>query len=91
MQKQTVKTALEGLPTPKTLDEAIQHALMIGPLCDIEERSHAVLKDFLAQKFSVAYLKAESVPGALPILEELFRVLTVRPNQPAENSPAKSD
>lgn len=85
-----VKTGFDGLPTPKTLDQAIGHTL-VGPLHELRERSHAVLKDFLAQKFSVAYLKAESVPGALPILEELFHALTVRTNQPAENSPAKRD
>lgn len=75
-----------GLPTPKTLDEAVEHALMFGPLCEIRERSYHVLKDFLAQKFSVAYVKASRDIDALEILEELFASLTIRPERPAENS-----
>lgn len=77
----------ERLPTPKTLDEAIEHALCIGPLCEIKERSYTVLKDFLAQKFGIAYMKAD--PATLAVLEQLFEALTVRPNQPAENSTLK--
>lgn len=72
-----------GLPTPKTLDEAIAHAILFGPVCEIQERSYYVLRDFLAQKFSVAYVKASRAPEALLILEELFANLT---NRPAENS-----
>ena len=84
---QAPKVKIEnGLPTPRTLDEAIEHALMVGPLCEIRERSYCVLKDFLAQKFSVAYLRASRGDDALEIMEALFASLTIRPEQPAENS-----
>lgn len=67
------------LGTPKTLDEAVEHAICIGPLCEVRERSYHVLKDFLAQRFGVAYLNADE--KTIEVLQELFEQLTQRPNK----------
>jgi hypothetical protein len=73
---------LKGVPmkdstgTPKTLDEAIEHAICIGPLYEVKNRSYFVLKDFMAQKFGVAYLGAS--PETLEVLQDLFKQLTQR-------------
>lgn len=65
--------------TPKTLDEAVEHAICIGPLREVRERSYHVFKDFLAQKFGVAYLNAS--PETLEVLQDLFDQLTQRPTK----------
>lgn len=69
--------------TPKSLDEAVMHALCIGPLSEVQERTYHVMRDFLSQKFSIAYLKLEANPEALQIVEQLFAACTERP---AKNS-----
>jgi len=63
--------------TPKTLDEAIMNAICIGPMNEVQERSYHVLRDFMAQKFSVAYLKTDD-PQAFKVLQDLFETLTAR-------------
>lgn len=63
--------------TPKTLDEAIMRALMVGPLSQIKERSYLVLKDYLAQKFGVALLLA-TTPEIESVLQVLFEEITRR-------------
>lgn len=77
-----MKTAKIEFPstigTPKNLDEAVRHAICIGPMNEIEERSYHVLKDFMAQNFGVAYLQAEGNEVALNILKDLFGRLTKR-------------
>lgn len=45
--------------TPQTLDEAIRHALCVGPLSEIHERAYFVLRDYLANRFSSYYLMAQ--------------------------------
>lgn len=74
--------------TPKTLDEAILNAVIIGPMNQIQHRAYHVMRDFLAQKFGAAYLKLSHDPDALSVVEELFEELTKRP---AENSVLKSE
>ncbi len=64
--------------TPKTLDEAIDHMIAGLSMYEMKEDGYVILKDFLAQKFGVAYMKANDNPEALKILEELFQKLTVR-------------
>lgn len=63
---------MNGLPTPKTLDEAIIHALCVGPLTEVKERIYQHIEDFLSQKFGVAYIEAGSDKQMLQILEKLF-------------------
>lgn len=65
--------------TPKTLDEAVQRAICIGPMNEIKERSYHVLKDFMAQKFSIAMAQAELAGEPTERLEALFKSLTERP------------
>lgn len=66
-----------NMPTPKTLDEAILQALMVGPLNQIRERAYLVMKDFLAQRFGVAMLK-EADPRVVSLLEDLFEEIVKR-------------
>lgn len=63
----------QTLGTPKTLQEAIDRALMIGPLSGVQERTFHAVKDFLAQKFGVAMLQNEKSQDAL---KELFEIIT---------------
>lgn len=63
--------------TPSTLDDAVTQALCVGPVSEIRDRSYCVLRDFMAQKFSVAMLKSDD-EGTTKILEDLFRELTKR-------------
>lgn len=69
---------LEDLSTPMTLDEAMTHIICIGPMSEFRERSYHTLRDFIAQKFGAAFLKAHDNQEALKIIEELFRELTKR-------------
>lgn len=62
--------------TPRTLKEAIEQAVCVGALSELEQRSFEVLKDFIAQKFMIAYLKARKDEKALKILKETFHSLT---------------
>lgn len=71
-----IETLVNG--TPKTLDEAIENFICIGPLNEMSERSYHVLRDFMAQKFGTAYLEAGDDSQMLEILERLFRALTKR-------------
>lgn len=61
--------------TPKTLDEAIALALMVGPLSEIRERAYLVLKDYLSQKFGVAMLMHTECDT---VLKNLFEDITRR-------------
>lgn len=63
------------LGTPKTFDEALAHALCVGPLREVRERSYHVFKDYLAQKFGAAMLNH---PEAEEILKTLFDDITRR-------------
>lgn len=63
------------LGTPKNLNGAIQISLMIGPPCDLNERLNSNIKDFLAQRFGAAYLRAET-DSELQTLEKLWAEIT---------------
>ncbi len=65
------------MQTPKTLDEAITNALCVGPLSELRERLYNHVKDFMAQRFGVAYLGARDAEE-LKLLESLFEGLTKR-------------
>lgn len=62
--------------TPKLLDEAILDLCSV-PLNRILELGFHIMKDFIAQKFGVAYLEVES-PEEQKRLEKLFLSLTWR-------------
>lgn len=65
--------------TPATLDEAIEDAIIMRPACTIKEHAYETLRDFAAQKFAVAYMKAEKIgPEAFQLVCELFKSLTQR-------------
>lgn len=65
----------ENIGTPKTLDEAIATAVSFGPLSGLKDRAHAILKDYLAQKFGVAMLKH---PEHSEMLKQLFETICKR-------------
>lgn len=64
--------------TPKTLDEAIEHMLCIGPMSNFKEQARAILKDFMAQKFATAYLKAGNDEKTFYAIKDLYVELTKR-------------
>jgi hypothetical protein len=73
-----MKSKERNVGTPKTLDEAIENALCIGPLSGIEERAYQHIKDFLAQKFGVAYMTYDHDKDTLDALAHLFEQVTRR-------------
>lgn len=46
--------------TPKNLKEALMVAICLRPLKDVMDDAPSIIKDFLAQKFGAALLKAEN-------------------------------
>ncbi len=65
--------------TPRTLDEAILNAITIGPLSETAERTYHIMRDFISQKFGVAYLSPECLdPKIEALLKSLFEGLTRR-------------
>lgn len=60
---------IDILGTPKTLEEAIFHILVFGPVSKIQEKAPAIIRDFLAQKFNVAMLQN---PDKADMLKALF-------------------
>lgn len=66
--------------TPKNIDELVEHIVFevtIGTADTMKDRTYAVVRDFLAQKFGAAYLKASDEFMAQD-LENLFNELTKR-------------
>lgn len=61
--------------TPKNLDQAIYGGLCVGPLCDVVDRTKAHVRDYLAQKFGVAMLKAHT-PEQEALICELWTAVT---------------
>ncbi len=45
--------------SPKNLQEAIILALMKIPMCEIESKGSGIIRDYLSQKFTAAYLAAK--------------------------------
>lgn len=73
-------------PTPKTLEEAVYRALAVGPLNMVITRTRAHVRDFIAQKFAAAYLKAES-EAELERLVELWNQITDERNDNGPTDP----
>lgn len=68
--------------TPKSLDEALalifgstKHSLAGVPFKD---QAHAIMKDFLSQRFGVAMLTATDDERLVAVLEGLFNDITKR-------------
>lgn len=57
--------------TNKSLKDAINNAARRRSLTDKEDRLHIFIKDYLAQKFTAAYIRAES-PEELARLKILW-------------------
>lgn len=71
--------AYYGSPgTPKTLAEAITLALCMGPLCEVQERSYTILKDFITEKFTIAKNFHKQEPTTVALLNILLEELTKR-------------
>lgn len=75
---------IDILGTPKTLEEAIFHILVSVPVSKIHEKGHAILRDFLAQKFNAAMLK---YPEKTDILMELFEEIVREPGTAPNDEP----
>lgn len=63
--------------TPTTLEQALEPALLQTPMNKIMPTARANLRDFLAQKFGAAYMKAES-QGEVQRLEELWNSILTK-------------
>ncbi len=61
--------------TPKTLEEAIHNGLCVGPLSDVVDRTKQCIRDYLAQRFQAAMLKAHT-PEQEALLEDLWLAIT---------------
>lgn len=63
--------------TPKSLAEVVERIVCYRPLegMTIDEHTRAAFRDYLSQKFGVAYLNAAS-PEELERLERLWRSIT---------------
>jgi hypothetical protein len=66
------------MKTPATLEEAIEQALGVSFSSEIRERLYKAIVDFMAQKFGVAYLNADTRPLELFNLKNLYEKLTRR-------------
>lgn len=64
--------------TPKTLDEAIHNGLCVGPLSEVVDRTKHCVRDYLAQRFGVAMLKAHT-PEQEALVCELWAAITGEP------------
>lgn len=62
--------------TPQTLDQAIEDALCIGPLNDVQNRTYLIIKDYLAQKFGTAMLQAKD--SEADRLQQLYQLIIRR-------------
>ena len=65
------------MSTPRTLDEAIQQALCVGPLKDTPEWGYQILRAFISEAITAAAFKAESKAEVLR-LHDLLNELTKR-------------
>ena len=62
----------ESIGTPKTLFEAVRLALCIGPLNGVEHKMKAYVRDYLAQRFAVAMIRAKT-ENESKMIEELWQ------------------
>ncbi len=65
------------MPFPKTLDQAIEQAVCIGPAAEMRTRSYQILRAFIADKFADAGFKSQSKEETRR-LKNLFDELTKR-------------
>lgn len=68
--------------TPRTLDRAISNGIAAGPMSKLPDSMYWAIRDFLAQKFGVAYLMVSA--DELKVLHLLFENITKR-EENAEN------
>jgi hypothetical protein len=64
--------------TPLTLDGAIHNAIVEGTADGVQERLYIHIKDFLAQRFSVAYMQMHKSKNPEHTLEELWKRIIKR-------------
>lgn len=64
--------------TPKTLDEAIQNAICIGPASEAPDEIYSHVKYFCAKRFGVLLLKYSTLPEIENDLKELFELIFQR-------------
>lgn len=68
--------------TPRNLDEALFIGLAnytFGSLNDLKDNAYGTVKDFMAQKFTKAYMDADKFgPEVVKVFENLFMALTKR-------------
>lgn len=67
--------------TPKTLKQAVLEAVSMVPFCDIAHVGPMVIRNFLANRFAVAYLKV-TTPEELERLKELWRSIVGEDDKP---------
>lgn len=73
IERQRAAIRTEG--TPLTMKEAIAQALCIGPMSGVQERVELAVRDFLAQRFGVAMLRA-TTPAEQELLKDLWNRTT---------------
>lgn len=61
--------------TPQTIDELIVNEMCIGTAATFRERMKNGMRDYLAQKFGVAMMKAHT-PEQQAMLEDLWLAIT---------------
>lgn len=76
--QQVMPRNISIMGTPKTLDQAIELALCVGPMTEVKERMYVIIKDFLANKFQVSVLMAVNNDVLEDQLKDLFEQLTKR-------------
>lgn len=69
------RAAIRSEGTPLSMQEAITRALCIGPMSGIQERVELAMRDYLAQRFGVAMLRAVS-PSEQQLLNDLWNSIT---------------
>ena len=69
------RAAIRDQGTPLSMDEAITQALCIGPMSGIQERVHLAIRDYLAQKFQWAQLRATTA-AEQELLTDLWNRIT---------------
>lgn len=63
---------IEGKGTPKTLRQAVEETMTMGPAKEIPDRMQENVRDYLAQRFNVAMFQALN-EGEADRLMKLFK------------------
>lgn len=61
--------------TPATLDQAIENAIMMGPLKEMQMRLYINTKDFLAQRFQSALCNCESKEEEDKLMKLFYEII----------------